>query len=416
MAGLGALLFFIASGFGFYYFFIKKETPIETISLFQENNLYGYKKGSEIIIEPKFENAEEFVKGEAKVTKGDSIFFIDEKGKWIRTLNPDPDPIPDPEPDPNPDPNPAPDPKPNIAEIKKKGLELYYSQKNYSEAYPLVLECAQAGDPECQHATAYILENGAKVVPKNLKASFDWYLKAANGDLPKSMHAVGIKYRDGDDAFNRNIDLAESWLLKAAKAGYVFSMDSYASLRYYSNYNMQDFSQAKFWYEEAYRKGYLSGEVLFNLGNIYYFGYGTDIDYAKAFDFYTQAVGKHYKANGALGDMYYEGDYVQKDYQKASSYFQKGCADKDEFSCHKLGNMHYYGRGVPQSYTEAAIYWEKAAEMGYSEAYYNLGSVIYLDGKSGTPDREKAVYWLKKAAEAGNTMAKSKLNSIGESW
>ncbi|MDT8348046.1 MAG: serine/threonine-protein kinase, partial [Flavobacteriaceae bacterium] len=52
LAGLVAVFFLVLSGIGFYYFFIKKEQPIETISLFQENNLYGFKKGDKTLIQP----------------------------------------------------------------------------------------------------------------------------------------------------------------------------------------------------------------------------------------------------------------------------------------------------------------------------------------------------------------------------
>lgn len=419
IAGVGAFLFIAASGIGFYYFFIKEQTPVETISLYQENNLYGYKKGNEVLIKPYYEKAEEFINGEAKVTKADSVFLIDENGKWIKTLSkntitpPEPEPIPQPKP--NPEPKPEPKPKPSIDEIKKQGLALYNAQKD-SEAYPLVLQCAKAGDAECQHATAFILQNGTTGVPKNTQDAFEWYTKAANQGLAKSKNNLASFYDGNVKGFPIDYKKAADLLLESANLGYETAMRRYADMKYYSNYNMQDNAQALYWYEQFFKLNKSNGNVNYNLGDIFFFGNSVPKNYEKAYNYYSLAVKNNYLANGALGDMYSEGAFVQQNYQKANQYYENGCIAKDNYACFKLGNAYYYGRGVQSNYSSAAVYWEKAAELGHSSAAYNLGSVIYLDGKSGTPDRAKAVYWLKKAAQGGDAKAKSKLNSLGESW
>jgi serine/threonine protein kinase len=423
-ASIGALLFFIASGFVFYYFFIKKETPSDTISLYEENNLYGYKKGDEVLIKAYFEKAEEFNEGQAKVTKGDSVFLIDEEGNWLRTLektNPEPEPEPNPDPDPSPKPkpkpkpNPNPDSKPSLAEVKIKGLALYNAQKD-SEAYPLLLQCAQVGDAECQHATAFILKSGTTGVPKNTQAAFEWYTKAANQGLAKSMYNLASFYDGSVKGFPIDYKKAADMLLESAKLGYEMAMRRYADMKYYANYNMIDYAQALYWYEQFFKLNKSNGNVNYNLGDFYFFGKGVAKNYEKAYNYYSLAVEKNNLANGALGDMYSEGAFVQQNYQIANQFYEKGCTAKDNYACFKLGNAYYYGRGIQTNYSNAAFYWEKAAELGNSAAAYNLGAIIYLDGKSGTPNREKAIFWLKKAAQGGDIKAKSKLNSLGESW
>ena len=39
----------------------------------------------------------------------------------------------------------------------------------------------------------------------------------------------------------------------------------------------------------------------------------------------------------------------------------------------KLGDMYYFGRGVPKDYTQAVSWYRKAAQQGYAKAQYNLG-------------------------------------------
>jgi serine/threonine protein phosphatase PrpC len=61
--------------------------PNLTLSLFKENKLYGYKLGDSIVIPPQFNSAEDFINGLAKVSRNDSVFFIDKKGDFQKLLS-----------------------------------------------------------------------------------------------------------------------------------------------------------------------------------------------------------------------------------------------------------------------------------------------------------------------------------------
>ena len=65
-----------------------------------------------------------------------------------------------------------------------------------------------------------------------------------------------------------------------------------------------------------------------------------------------------------------------------------------------LGNCYYYGKGVKKDFTQAAYWYQKAAEQGYAEAQFNLGA-LYFHGRGVTQDYVQAVYWHQKAAEIG---------------
>lgn len=64
----------------------------------------------------------------------------------------------------------------------------------------------------------------------------------------------------------------------------------------------------------------------------------------------------------------------------------------------RLGEMYFYGRGVPRDYVEAMKWLLKAAEQGHVEAYYILGC-MYDEGKGVPQDRAEAVKWFRKAGE-----------------
>ncbi len=74
-----------------------------------------------------------------------------------------------------------------------------------------------------------------------------------------------------------------------------------------------------------------------------------------------------------------------------------------------LGVMYYVGQGVAQDHEKARHWFTKSAEQGYSDAQFNLG-VMYSDGKDATDeDKKMAVHWFTKSAEQGDPNAQCRL-------
>lgn len=67
---------------------------------------------------------------------------------------------------------------------------------------------------------------------------------------------------------------------------------------------------------------------------------------------------------------------------------------------HNLGVMYYQGEGVRQDYQKALEWYTKAANQGFSGAQYNLG-VMYSQGKGVPQDYQKALEWYGKACDNG---------------
>ena len=77
-----------------------------------------------------------------------------------------------------------------------------------------------------------------------------------------------------------------------------------------------------------------------------------------------------------------------------------------------LGNMYYQGEGVPKNYTEAMKWYKKAAEQEHAIAQLNIG-LIYDKGHIGIPKNNiKAYIWYSFASEHGIEEAKSNFTSI----
>lgn len=108
--------------------------------------------------------------------------------------------------------------------------------------------------------------------------------------------------------------------------------------------------------------------------------------------------------------------------QVAQNYLRNNCYDTEEVdekvkfykksaelgnaeAQNSLGDCYYYGRGVNKDYTKAVEWYKKAAEQGYGIAQKNLG-ICYRYGYGVTQNLEQAIKWDKKVAEQANKYAR----------
>lgn len=61
---------------------------------------------------------------------------------------------------------------------------------------------------------------------------------------------------------------------------------------------------------------------------------------------------------------YYEGDGVNKDYERARYWFLKSAEQNNEFSLLYLGKMYKRGEGVEENYSIAQEWYLKACDNG----------------------------------------------------
>lgn len=122
----------------------------------------------------------------------------------------------------------------------------------------------------------------------------------------------------------------------------------------------------------------------------------------------------NYPANmNSLGYMYQFGYGIEKNYEYAKYWYERGIENGEVFSINNLGIMYYLGHGVPKDLNIAKYWFEKAAiEKDDPQGMYNLGTV-YLSGGDGiAQDYSKAIYWFQKAAGKGLGKAMNNLGTI----
>ncbi len=118
-----------------------------------------------------------------------------------------------------------------------------------------------------------------------------------------------------------------------------------------------------------------------------------------------------------LGNAYYNGVGVPKDFAQAAVWWRKAAEQDNPDAQHRLGQVYdvnsYYGLklGVPKDATQAMMWYRKAAEQGHAGAQFGLG-LIYANGDGVPKDAAQAVVWYRKAAEQGNADSQVNLGAM----
>lgn len=166
----------------------------------------------------------------------------------------------------------------------------------------------------------------------------------------------------------------------------------------------EDCVAAAKWYEK-------SGEdyARYALGNLYFYGEGVEKDFDTAFSLYRSITENAY-ASLKCAEMYKKGlgcepsekkseEYYQKAFRQFGAIIQEG-KQTDGMAEYEFGRMLYLGEGCKQNLTDAIKYLEISAEQKNIYAQY-LVSTIYIENEV-----EEKIPWaidtLTELAEKGN--------------
>ena len=165
-------------------------------------------------------------------------------------------------------------------------------------------------------------------------------------------------------------------------------------------YKEEDFETVLSKWQPLAERG--DAKAQFNLGMMYFDGYGDENNYFAAAKWFWRASKQgHAKAQLKLGTMYYQGIGVNESKSKAAKLY-KMSAKRGNGKAQTLAGLVYgEGLGVDQDFEEASKWYQLAANQGYATAQYNLG-VMYRDGSGVDMDSVKAYSWMLIASENDN--------------
>lgn len=227
-------------------------------------------------------------------------------------------------------------------------LELFKNEY-YDEAFPMIQEAAEEGDPEAVAAMAHCYVNG---------------------------------YGTEKDE-QKGFELAR----QAAEAGNAFGMDVYGLCFTMGAGTARDVNKAFEWYQKAADAG--SARGLVHLGLCYWNGFGVEKNIPKALEFLQQADEAGDCAGALNLGTYYEED--KRDYKKALEWYQKAAEAGSRIAMCQVGRFYQNGYVVRQDYSTALEWFGKSAEKGYQPAIDSIQDAV----RKNIVTADAAAKWLK---------------------
>lgn len=165
---------------------------------------------------------------------------------------------------------------------------------------------------------------------------------------------------------------------------------------------------------DSYKRAYDLGNTraLYALGQMYDNGNGVEKDPARARFYYEIAAQQKFApAIVALAAQHEHGVGTAVDLAKALGLYKQAAELGDAHALNKLGVFSEKGLGGEANARQARAFYEKAAANGYDEAMINLAR-CYANGIGGKQDVGEARRLLNKAAQAGSAEAQRILASV----
>lgn len=243
----------------------------------------------------------------------------------------------------------------------------FLDDEDIDNAIKCITLAAEKGSVEAQFHLAELYHYG-QVVETDFEESLKWYkLAAENGDSLSQRQLAEI-YLDGDGV-EENLEEALKWYKLAAERGDRVAIYMLGHMYYHGDKVEQDYKEAYYWFDkDGFRdlpyyicadmyfyvdKNYPTAFRLYHnaleqgveiaaykIGEMYYYGLGTDQDYSKAFEFLKYYEGDvdpedfdfdfaPPEVNRMLGEMYKNGWGVEKNTKIAECFLEatKKCED-----------------------------------------------------------------------------------------
>lgn len=309
--------------------------------------------------------------------------------------------------------------------------DAYLKKADYKEALKWYQKAAMKDDLNAVWKMAEIY-SGEWEAYKNLNEVLKWCRKAAELGDTNAMRAMGDYCWDGldglenlQDKINKDIERNSQnvsrgyglgvmtdprgnhfketmeWYRKAAELGDVEAMLDLAE-KAYDAYNYTGLSQ----YRDECKKWYGRAAAFHNsVGEVRYYCFTHSVPINLYYTFYGAEHGNPEKQK-ELGDLYYKGNGVAKDYTEAEKWYRLSAEQGYAPGQFEMGLCNETKNGA-----EAVKWYRLAAEQGYAPGQYRLAH-CYEWGIGVTRSDTEAYKWYKKAADQGNDASKSIVNSI----
>lgn len=270
-------------------------------------------------------------------------------------------------------------------------------------------KAAEAGLAEAHYNLGFLVVSGKATPEETERTALEAYESAAEmGHLPSQVQLFRL-YRKGIHGAPLDQDAAERWLESALAGG---SAEARAMLA--ERYLEQgEYEAAETLFREAVKEDASLASVQLAVTLIRrYRENGADVSSTEVINHLERGHEQgHPDAARILGQFYYYGEQVDRDFVAASDWLARAALAGDAQAMAMLGLIYSKGEtGVVDE--RLGTYWfGRAAELGHAAGQYNYAQSL-LRGRGIEQDREQGIYWLEQAANGGSTNASGLLREL----
>lgn len=149
--------------------------------------------------------------------------------------------------------------------------------------------------------------------------------------------------------------------------------------------------------------------ALYYLGQMYENGQGVDKDTKKATEYYQKADALgNMQASVQLAKTVFYDDTIENNKEIGLEYLKKTAYNGSTDALYELGEIYNTGNGVEKDYSYAFGYYLMAAMKGEKRAQHKL-ALSYINGRGTPQDFENGIKWLARSANQGYVLAQKEL-------
>ncbi len=239
------------------------------------------------------------------------------------------------------------------------------------------------------------------------------------GEHRDQTYNMALHFYRGDDGYPKDGKKAMLCFNRAAELGSSEAMNVLGTIYKEGQLVNKDNRIAVDWFYRALKAKSSNYYAAYNLGTMYFYGEGVEKDADKAYEFLTAAGDL---ARGSNNKLCAKCAYLcgvidmshRKDYQSAAGYFTEA-ADLGNIpeAWHNLGylcqenKVKISGGDKNKAISAACGFYENAAALGYAPSMHNLATIY-----SSANMQSEAKAWLRKAANKGYEPSKKLLKTL----
>ena len=277
--------------------------------------------------------------------------------------------------------------------------------KNESMAFTLYLKGAELGNGNCMYQAAVMMRDGVGT-DVDLEGSKRWFSLHSLSSLGWNCIQVADRMRTSgspDTAFMEKCYESAAGQGIAAGAGNAIN----ASLAHGNDEWKHPIERMKFLAENG------NTDAMRRMGNFYYSGIGVEKDYAEALKWYQSAASAYDPwCLNRVGEMYRDGKGTAEDIEKAAEMFRKSSHYGNTAALGNIIDLYVSGLSDDrQMFEEAVSEMAVIGGEGNIDACNRMGN-LYYNGTGVRRDRAKAAEWYERSVRMGDGWARSRMDSM----